>query len=102
MLTDHNRTQVAGISLVQAVSRQVARALAGPHPHAWAVSRSRCVTAHAGWSWRYAAGRVGLPAARSADVRRVSGGNPSPLDGQRVCSQTWAGPADVRTDRTDG
>jgi hypothetical protein len=60
--------------------------LAGPRAAPRVVDRSRCISTRAGQTWRQVAVKVGLPASRWADVRRVSGGNPSPLSGQRACS----------------
>ena len=86
VLTDQAPSQVAGMRLVERVSRRVAAALAGAPAAPRVVERSRCVTTRAGQTWHQVAVRVGLPAGRWADVRRVSGGNPAPLSGQRACS----------------
>jgi len=92
VLTDHSSSQVAGMRLVEHVSRRVAATLAGPRAAARVVDRSRCVTTRAGQTWRQVAARVGIPTSRWADVRRVSGGNPAPLSGQRACSPVMRRP----------
>jgi hypothetical protein len=86
ILTDHNDSQAAGLRLVERVSRRVATSLIDGRAAPRVVDRSRCVTTRSGQTWRQVAGKVGLPASRWADVRRVSGGNPSPLSGQWACS----------------
>lgn len=84
VMTDQDYTQVAGIRLVERVVRRVADALThGPRAHR-VVDRARCLTIRSGTSWPTVAHRL-----RTSDwhgVRRVSGGNPSPLFGQRACS----------------
>jgi beta-lactamase class A len=86
VLTDRNTSQVSGIRVVERVSRRVAAALTDGAAVPRVVDRSRCVTARSGQTWRQVAVAVGRPARRWADVRRVSGGNPTPLRGQRACS----------------
>src|SRR4051794_16330176 len=90
ILTDHDADQFRGIRLVQKVSRQIARVLTGEKPVRHAVEKSVCVEAHSGQSWTTIAGRLGVPRSWWPGVRRVSGGNPSPLEGQRVCSPRLA------------
>ena len=85
VMTDRNRSHVAGMRLAETVSRRVAAVLAGPAGPRL-VDRSICVTTRSGESWQGAARRVGQPASSWRAVRRVSGGNSSPLSGQRVCS----------------
>jgi hypothetical protein len=86
ILTDHDANQLAGLRLVERVSRQVAVALTDGAAAPRVVTRSRCVQTSAGQSWRSVTTRVGLASSRWRDVRRVSGGNPAPLSGQRACS----------------
>ena len=86
VLSDRNGSQLAGMRLVEAVSRQVAKTLAGATPRPRNVDRSVCTETRAGESWGTVAVRVGLPASRGPDVRTVSGGNSAPLQGQRACS----------------
>ena len=86
ILSDSSGSQLAGMRLVEAVSRQVAKVLAGPTPRTRNVDRAVCTETRAGESWGTVATRVGLPASRGPDVRTVSGGNSSPLQGQRACS----------------
>jgi hypothetical protein len=84
VMTDEDHTQVAGIRLVQQVSRRVADVLSsGPHANR-VVDRARCLTVLASTNWPSVARRLGTT--DSSGVRRVSGGNPDPLFGQRVCS----------------
>jgi hypothetical protein len=86
VLTDHNASQGVGIALTERISRRVAAFLTDGPAARRVVDRSTCVRTRAGQSWRSTAVRVGLSSSRWADVRRVSGGNPSPLSGQRACS----------------
>jgi len=86
ILTDRSRSQVTGMRLVERVSRRVAATLTSGPAASRVVDRSRCTTTRAGQTWSQVARRVGLPATRWRDVRRVSGGNPAPLSGQRACS----------------
>ena len=83
VLTDKASSQVQGMRLVEAVSRRVATMLAGAPPAPRSVDRAVCTTTSSGESWTTVARRVG---ATAAAVRHVSGGNPSPLQGQRACS----------------
>ena len=87
VLTDMSTSQVAGIRLVEDVSRRVATLLSD-RGEVWSrsVDRSRCVTTSGSESWTTVAGRLGLPASRAGEVASVSGGNPAPLAGQRACS----------------
>lgn len=87
VLTDKGIDQYAGMRLVETVSRQVARRLADAGSiAARPVDRSVCTKTRSGESWGTVAVRLGLPSSRSPEVRRVSGGNSSPLQGQRACS----------------
>ena len=83
VLTDGGSSQVQGMRLVETVSRRVAGVLAGGPPAARSVDRAVCTTTSSGETWTAVARRVGSTAAA---VRTVSGGNPSPLQGQRACS----------------
>jgi hypothetical protein len=83
VLTDGARSQVQGMRLVEAVSRRAAGVLAGGTPAPRSVDRSVCTTSSSGESWAAVAARV---EADPAAVRQVSGGNPSPLQGQRACA----------------
>ncbi|MCW2679613.1 MAG: secreted protein [Frankiales bacterium] len=85
VLTDGGSSQVQGMRLVEAVSRRVAARLAGGPPAPRSVDRAVCTSTRSGESWSTVAARVG---ASPAAVRTVSGGNPSPLQGQRACSPT--------------
>ena len=83
VLTDQGTSQVQGMRLVERVSRRVAGVLAGGPAAPRSVDRAVCTTTSSGESWAAVARRVGSDA---ASVRRVSGGNASPLQGQRACS----------------
>ena len=85
VLTDGGSSQQQGMQLVEKVSRRAAALLAGTPAAARSVARAVCTATSSGESWTTVARRVGSdPAA----VRSVSGGNPSPLQGQRACSPT--------------
>ena len=83
ILTDGGGSQAQGMRLVERVSRRVAAVLAGSPTAPRSVDRSVCTTTSSGESWSTAARRVGADAAA---VKAVSGGNASPLQGQRACS----------------
>jgi hypothetical protein len=91
ILTDGSSSQMAGMRVVEQVSRRVAATLLGGTPAARSVDRARCTQTVAGESWGRVATRVGLPTTAAASVRTVSGGNPSPLSGQRACSPYLTG-----------
>jgi hypothetical protein len=86
VMTDRNSGHYPGMELVEKISRRVSRVLLGGLPATRAVSRSVCTKTVAGESWTTVARRVGVSSDRAYLVRRVSGGNPSPLQGQRGCS----------------
>ncbi len=84
IMSDHNATQAAGIALVEAIARHVARSLtAGPAAER-PFEQVRCLTHRGGGSWASLTRRLGLPASRADDVRRIAGGD-GPLTGQLVC-----------------
>ena len=83
ILTDGGGSQLRGMQLVETVSRRVAGLLAGSPAVPRSYDRAVCTDASSGESWAAVARRVGSTAAA---VQRVSGGNPSPLHGQRACS----------------
>jgi beta-lactamase class A len=85
VLTDGGSSQAQGVRLVEAVSRRVAATLAGGPPAPRSVDRAICTATSSGESWSAVAARV---RADPAAVRTVSGGNASPLQGQRACSPT--------------
>ncbi len=85
VMTNRNADQLAGIRLVEAVSRQVASALTDGVPARRLVERAQCVAPVAGESWPSVARRLGVPA-RWRDVQTVSGGNPRTMRGMRACS----------------
>ncbi len=82
VLTDRGSSQVQGVRLVETVARRVSAVLAGGPPAARPVERSVCTTTSGAEGWAAVARRLG---ATAVDVRHVSGGNPSPLRGQRAC-----------------
>jgi beta-lactamase class A len=86
IMTDQDRSQYAGIRLVERVSRRVAAFLTTGRPKPRVVDRAVCAKTFAGESWQDVAHRVGVPESRWRSVRLVSGGNPQPLSGQRACS----------------
>ena len=88
VLTDGGSSQAQGMRLVERVSRRVAGSLTVGPPAPRSVDRSVCTAASSGESWSVVARRVG---AGAAAVKAVSGGNPSPLQGQRACSPTLRG-----------
>ena len=83
VLTDRGTSQGQGMRLVETVSRQVAQALTDGAPAPRSVDRAVCTGTRSGESWATVARRVG---SKAAAVQRVSGGNRSPLQGQRACS----------------
>jgi hypothetical protein len=85
VLTDRGPDHATGMRAVEDVSRRVASLLTGSgvvHPRG--VDRAVCTATRAGESWAQVAARLGI-AGRGADVRHVSGGNSTPLSGQRAC-----------------
>jgi beta-lactamase class A len=94
VMTDDDRTQADGIRLVQQVVRRVADALTTGPRATPIVDRSRCLTIRSGTNWTTVAHRLGTT--DISGVRRVSGGNPDPLFGQRVCSPTLKPRASTR------
>ena len=82
VLTDRGASQVQGMRLVEAVARRVSALLTGGAPAARAVERSVCTTTTSREGWTAVARRLGSTAVA---VRHVSGGGPSPLQGQRAC-----------------
>ena len=90
VLTDRSASQEAGMHLVEVVSQQVAATIAGGTAAPRTVDRSVCVTTTAGESWPAVSSRLGLSPRQAPVVRKVSGGNPAPLQGQRAC-YPWLG-----------
>jgi hypothetical protein len=85
VLTDQGTSQAQGMRLVETLSRRAAGVLAGGPAASRSVDRAVCTATSGSESWASVARRVRSTA---ADVRHVSGGNPSPLQGQRACSPT--------------
>jgi hypothetical protein len=90
IMTDGDVTQVAGIRLVEQVARRAADVLASGPTAKRVVARARCLTIRTSTNWQRVAQRLGTKDWRG--VRRVSGGNPDPLFGQRACSQHLTDP----------
>lgn len=88
VLTDGAASQWQGMRLVETVSRRVAALLAGGSPAPRPFERAVCTATRSGESWTAVARRLG---ADPAGVRSVSGGNRSPLQGQRACSPALRG-----------
>jgi beta-lactamase class A len=86
IMTDNDITQADGMRLVQEVARRAAERLASGRLAKRIVARARCLTVRGGTSWEALAARLGTHDWKG--VQRVSGGNPDPLFGQRVCSPT--------------
>jgi len=86
IMTDRNSGHYPGMTLVEKISRRVSGVLLGGTPAPRIVTRSVCTRTVAGESWTTVARRVGVSSTRAYLVRRVSGGNPYPLQGQRACS----------------
>jgi hypothetical protein len=84
IMTDNDITQADGIRLVQDVARRAAEVLSSGPMAKRIVARARCLTVRGATSWEQVAARLGTKDWQG--VRRVSGGNPDPLFGQRVCS----------------
>jgi beta-lactamase class A len=82
VLTDRGPSQAQGMRLVETVARRVSAVLAGGPPAARPVERSVCTTTSSREGWTAVARRLRSTAVA---VRHVSGGNPSPLQGQRAC-----------------
>lgn len=86
VLTDRAPDHATGQRAVEDVSRRVASLLTGTGPVLpRSVDRAVCVQA-AAEGWPRLAARLGLAGARAGEVRSVSGGNPTPLRGQRACA----------------
>jgi beta-lactamase class A len=85
VMTDQDHTQVAGIRLVETVVRRIADQLTRGALADRVVDRARCLTVRGSTTWTAVAHRLGASDWRA--VRRVSGGNPDPLFGQRVCAK---------------
>jgi hypothetical protein len=86
IMTDNDITQADGMRLVQEVARRAAERLASGRLAKRIVAQARCLTVRGGTSWEALAARLGTHDWKG--VQRVSGGNPDPLFGQRVCSPT--------------
>jgi hypothetical protein len=82
VLTDRNASPVQGMRLVETVARRGFAVLAGGPATPRPVERSVCTTTSSREGWATVARRLGSTA---VTVRHVSGGNPSPLRGQRAC-----------------
>lgn len=86
VLTDSGPDHATGQRAVEDVSRRVASLLTGSgSEHPRSVDRAVCTAARSGESWGAVAVRLGLASSRGPDVRHVSGGNSTPLSGQRAC-----------------
>ena len=83
VMTDNNPSESAGIGLVERIARHVNSALTTGAPAERAVDLVECVEPSRGSSWSSAAEMLG--GVDAAELRRVNGGEPRPLTGQRVC-----------------
>lgn len=91
VMTDQDRSQFAGIRLVERVARHVAAALSSGPLARRPVDRARCVRTSSHESWTEVARRLHA-SGHAAAVRLVSGGNPQPLAGQRACRPRLSAP----------
>ena len=83
VLTDNNPSESAGIALVEKITGRINSALTSGPPAARAADLAECVEPPRGSSWSSAAETLGgVDAVR---LRRLNGGEPRPLTGQRVC-----------------
>ena len=83
VMTDNNPSESAGIGLVEQIARHINAALTTGTPAERAVDLVECVEPPKGSSWSSAA--VTLGGVDAVELRRLNGGEPRPLTGQRVC-----------------
>ena len=83
VLTDLNPDEAAGIALVEAIAGHINAALTIGSPAARPVDGVSCIESRPGWSWGSAAAALGE--VDRVVLRRLNGGEASPLTGQRVC-----------------
>ena len=83
VMTDNNPSESAGIALVEKIARHINAALTTGTPAERAVDLVECIEPPRGSSWSSAAEMLG--GVDAAELRRLNGGEPRPLTGQRVC-----------------
>jgi len=83
VMTDNNPSESAGIALVERIARRINAALTAGTPAQRAVDQVECVEPPRGSSWSSAAEMLG--GVDAVELRRLNGGEPRPLTGQRVC-----------------
>lgn len=83
VMTDNNPSESAGIGLVEKIARHINSALTTGTPAERAVDLVECVEPPKGSSWSSAAEMLG--GVDAVELRRLNGGEPRPLTGQRVC-----------------
>lgn len=83
VMTDNNPSESAGIALVEKIARHINAALTTGPPAERAVDQVECVEPPGGSSWSSAAAMLG--GVDAVELRRLNGGEPRPLTGQRVC-----------------
>ncbi len=85
VMTDNNPSESAGIALVEKIARHINAALTRGTPAERTADLVECVEPPRGSSWSSAAAMLG--GVDAVELRRLNGGEPGPLTGQRVC---WA------------
>jgi beta-lactamase class A len=83
VMTDNNPSESAGIGLVEKIARHINAALTTGTPAERAVDLVECVEPPRGSSWSSVAEMLG--GVDAVELRRLNGGEPTPLTGQRVC-----------------
>ena len=83
VMTDNNPSESAGIRLVEKIARHINSALTTGTPAGRAVDLVECVEPPTGSSWSSVAAMLG--GVDAVELRRLNGGEPRPLTGQRVC-----------------
>ena len=83
VMTDNNPSESAGIALVEKIAHHINAALTRGTPAERAADLVECVEPPRGSSWSSAAGMLG--GVDAVELRRLNGGEPGPLTGQRVC-----------------
>lgn len=83
VMTDNNPSESAGIRLVEKIALHINSALTTGTPAERAADLAECVEPPKGSSWSKAAEMLG--GVDAVELRRLNGGEPRPLTGQRVC-----------------
>ena len=83
VLTDRNVNESAGIELVETIVTHINTALTVGDPATRQIDQVICLTGVHGWSWNNAADNLDYD--DPGLLRRLNGGEPAPLSGQRIC-----------------